>query len=159
MGLVVVVATFDDRVRLVVIEQKRRNRELATRGVLAEVPDQQSRVQQVTGSENVAVTASGPSKRTRVGTSCVPSDLQLREAKSTRPSHSGAFHVCTHAWKCAQCRRAIASVGGSKDTVSGQAPPPPSQSVQLRAHAVSRRRRTSSGCFIFLGSLGDCSPG
>ena len=32
-----------------VIEQKRRNRELATRGVLAEVPDQQSRVQQVTG--------------------------------------------------------------------------------------------------------------
>lgn len=33
-----------------VIEQKRRNRELATRGVLAEVPDQQNRVQQVLGA-------------------------------------------------------------------------------------------------------------
>lgn len=33
-----------------VIEQKRRNRELATQGVLAEVPDQQNRVQQVLGA-------------------------------------------------------------------------------------------------------------
>lgn len=33
-----------------VIEQKRRNRELATRGVLAEVPDSEKRVQQVTAA-------------------------------------------------------------------------------------------------------------
>lgn len=33
-----------------VVEQKRRNRELATQGVLAEVPNQQSRVQQVLGA-------------------------------------------------------------------------------------------------------------
>ena len=32
-----------------VIEQKRRNRELATRGILAEVPDSEKRVQQVAG--------------------------------------------------------------------------------------------------------------
>ncbi|MCO5358422.1 hypothetical protein [Acidovorax kalamii] len=34
-----------------VIEQKRRNRELATRGVLAEVPDSEKRVQQVTAAD------------------------------------------------------------------------------------------------------------
>lgn len=34
-----------------VIEQKRRNRELATRGILAEVPDSEKRVQQVTAAD------------------------------------------------------------------------------------------------------------
>ena len=37
-----------------VIQQKRRNREIATRGVLTEVPDQQNRVQQVLGEANQA---------------------------------------------------------------------------------------------------------
>ncbi len=37
-----------------VIEQKRRNRELATRGVLAEVPDHQNRMQQVLGATGLA---------------------------------------------------------------------------------------------------------
>ncbi|MFT4242560.1 MAG: hypothetical protein QM569_09765 [Acidovorax sp.] len=42
---------------LAVIEQKRRNRELSTRGMLAEVPDAQNRVQQVAGAQAVGRTA------------------------------------------------------------------------------------------------------
>ena len=51
-----------------VIEQKRRNRELATRGVLAEVPDQQSRVQQVTGGGQRAPGYPQQRTATRTGT-------------------------------------------------------------------------------------------
>ena len=51
-----------------VIAQKRQNRDLATRGMLAEVPDQQNRLNQVTG--NKGTTAQQPQQRqvTRTGT-------------------------------------------------------------------------------------------
>ena len=51
-----------------VIEQKRRNRDLATQGVLAEVPNQQSRVQQVLGAAGQQQGAGQPSQRTVVRT-------------------------------------------------------------------------------------------
>lgn len=62
-----------------VIEQKRRNRELATHGVLAEVPNQQSRVQQVLGAAGQAGGQSAQRIVVRTGTANGRKVLQFND--------------------------------------------------------------------------------
>lgn len=68
-----------------VIAQKRKNREIATAGVLAEVPDSEKRVSQVLGAANNAPAAQG--------TSPAGAPVQVTDAASYQALPSGATYI------------------------------------------------------------------
>ena len=70
-----------------VIAQKRKNREIATAGVLAEVPDSEKRVSQVLNSAN-ANSASGPEAAAATG-----APVQVTDAASYQALPSGATYI------------------------------------------------------------------